>query len=244
MHGGAWFSHFLPGSAWFHDPEIGCLGLWLWMTLTYFGWFDAQFHRTWMPVRLNQIYWCRWWFCHFLFGVLVCWLVIWPVTEFLFLKSQTSLPRITQPWFALVPNWCMSDHDWTSIQGWSLVVSWPVICGLTHFWHLVNCSTSQLAVPHGTTVFIPAPWWRSHAENLYLCTLQRRCVLHCSRTCIHVLQWRPGEILMGAIDHFCVVLHGSYKKSLLWGVPQELFCMAKISYFRATGVIFPRLVLI
>jgi hypothetical protein len=38
-------------------------------------------------------------------------------------------------------------------------------------------------------------------------------------------QWRPGEILTGAtcINHSCGVLHGSYKKSLLCGVPQELF---------------------
>jgi hypothetical protein len=36
-------------------------------------------------------------------------------------------------------------------------------------------------------------------------------------------------------------LNGSYKKSLLWGVPQELFCMVKMRYFRATGMIFPRL---
>jgi hypothetical protein len=56
-------------------------------------------------------------------------------------------------------------------------------------------------------------------------------------------QWKPGEILTGAINHSRGVLHRSYKKSLQWGVPQELFCMAKIKYFRATGVIFPRLAL-
>jgi hypothetical protein len=49
-------------------------------------------------------------------------------------------------------------------------------------------------------------------------------------------QWRrPGEILTGAINHSRGVLHGRYKKSLL-------FCMAKIRYFRATGVIFRRLI--
>jgi hypothetical protein len=46
---------------------------------------------------------------------------------------------------------------------------------------------------------------------------------------------------MGAINHSCGVLHGSYKKSLPCGVPQELFCMAKMRYFRGTGMIFPRL---
>jgi hypothetical protein len=42
------------------------------------------------------------------------------------------------------------------------------------------------------------------------------------------------------------VLHRSYKKITpgLWGVPRELICMAKIRYFRATGVIFPRLALL
>jgi hypothetical protein len=48
-------------------------------------------------------------------------------------------------------------------------------------------------------------------------------------------QWRPGhagEILPGAINHSRGVLHGSYKKSLPCGVPQELFCMAKMRYFR------------
>jgi hypothetical protein len=49
-----------------------------------------------------------------------------------------------------------------------------------------------------------------------------------------------GEISTGVISHSRGVLHGSYKKSLLWGVPRELFCMAKIRYFRATGVIFPK----
>jgi hypothetical protein len=42
---------------------------------------------------------------------------------------------------------------------------------------------------------------------------------------------------MGAINHSSGVLHRSYKKSLPWIVPWELFCMAKIRYFRATGVI-------
>jgi hypothetical protein len=37
---------------------------------------------------------------------------------------------------------------------------------------------------------------------------------------------------------------GSYKKSLPCGVPQELFCMAKMRYFRGTGMIFPRLALL
>jgi hypothetical protein len=39
---------------------------------------------------------------------------------------------------------------------------------------------------------------------------------------------------------------GAIRKSLLWGVPLELFCMAKMSrrYFRATGMIFPRLPLL
>jgi hypothetical protein len=39
------------------------------------------------------------------------------------------------------------------------------------------------------------------------------------------------------------VPHRSYRKSVLWGgIPQELFfCMAKMRYFRATGMIFPRL---
>jgi hypothetical protein len=49
---------------------------------------------------------------------------------------------------------------------------------------------------------------------------------------------------MGAINHSRGVLHGSYKKSLLCGVPQELLCMAKIMYFRGTGMIFPRLALL
>jgi hypothetical protein len=34
----------------------------------------------------------------------------------------------------------------------------------------------------------------------------------------------------------------SYKKSLLCGVPQELFCMVKMRYFRGTGMIFPRFI--
>jgi hypothetical protein len=38
--------------------------------------------------------------------------------------------------------------------------------------------------------------------------------------------------------------HGSNKKSLPCGVPQELFCMAKMRYFRGTGMIFPRLALL
>jgi hypothetical protein len=33
---------------------------------------------------------------------------------------------------------------------------------------------------------------------------------------------------------------GSYKKSLPCSVPQELFCMAKMRYFRGTGMIFPK----
>jgi hypothetical protein len=35
-------------------------------------------------------------------------------------------------------------------------------------------------------------------------------------------------------------------KSLLWGVPQGLYfaCIAKKRYFRATGMIFPRLALL
>jgi hypothetical protein len=37
---------------------------------------------------------------------------------------------------------------------------------------------------------------------------------------------------------------GSYKKSLPCGVPQELFCMAKMMYFKGTGMIFPRLALL
>jgi hypothetical protein len=57
-------------------------------------------------------------------------------------------------------------------------------------------------------------------------------------------QWRPGEIRTGAINHSRGVLHGSYKKSLLWGVPRGLFCMVKMRYFRATGMIFPRLALL
>jgi hypothetical protein len=36
---------------------------------------------------------------------------------------------------------------------------------------------------------------------------------------------------------------GAIKKSLPCGVPQELFCMVKIRYFRGTGMIFPRLAL-
>jgi hypothetical protein len=38
------------------------------------------------------------------------------------------------------------------------------------------------------------------------------------------------------------VLHGSYKKSLPCGVPQELFYMAKMRYLtlRGTGMIFPK----
>jgi hypothetical protein len=38
--------------------------------------------------------------------------------------------------------------------------------------------------------------------------------------------------------------YGSYKKSLPCGVPKELFCMAKMRYFRGTGMIFPRLALL
>jgi hypothetical protein len=52
------------------------------------------------------------------------------------------------------------------------------------------------------------------------------------------MQWMPGEILTGATKHSRGVLHGSYKKSLPCGVPQELFCMAKMRYFRGTGMIF------
>jgi hypothetical protein len=51
------------------------------------------------------------------------------------------------------------------------------------------------------------------------------------------------EILTGAINHSRGVLHGSYKKSLPCGVPQALFCMVKMRYFRGTGMIFPRLAL-
>jgi hypothetical protein len=43
-------------------------------------------------------------------------------------------------------------------------------------------------------------------------------------------QWRQGEILTGAINHSRGVLRGSYKKSLACGVPQKLFCMAKMRY--------------
>jgi hypothetical protein len=50
-----------------------------------------------------------------------------------------------------------------------------------------------------------------------------------------LVQWRPGVILTGAINHSCGVLHGSYKKSLPCSVPQELFCMVKMRYFRGTG---------
>jgi hypothetical protein len=58
-----------------------------------------------------------------------------------------------------------------------------------------------------------------------------------------VVQWRPGEILTGAINHSRGLLHGSYKKSLPCGVQQVLFCMAKMRYFRGTGMIFPRFAL-
>jgi hypothetical protein len=40
------------------------------------------------------------------------------------------------------------------------------------------------------------------------------------------------------------ILHGSYGKSLPscpWGVARGLYCLAKMKYFRATGMIFPRL---
>jgi hypothetical protein len=37
---------------------------------------------------------------------------------------------------------------------------------------------------------------------------------------------------------------GVIKKSLQWGVAQELFCMVKMRYFRGTGMIFPRLALL
>jgi hypothetical protein len=40
------------------------------------------------------------------------------------------------------------------------------------------------------------------------------------------------EILTGAINHSRGVLHGSYKKSLPWGVPREIFCMAKMRFQR------------
>jgi 1-aminocyclopropane-1-carboxylate deaminase/D-cysteine desulfhydrase-like pyridoxal-dependent ACC family enzyme len=46
---------------------------------------------------------------------------------------------------------------------------------------------------------------------------------------------------VGAVNHSRGVLHESYKKSLPCGVPQELFCMVKMRYFRGTGMIFPRL---
>jgi hypothetical protein len=53
---------------------------------------------------------------------------------------------------------------------------------------------------------------------------------------------------MGAINHSRApvgyLLHGSNKKSLPCGVPQELFCMAKMRYFRGTGMIFPSLALL
>jgi hypothetical protein len=37
---------------------------------------------------------------------------------------------------------------------------------------------------------------------------------------------------------------GAINKSLPCGVPQELFCLAKMRYFRGTGMIFPRLALL
>jgi hypothetical protein len=39
-------------------------------------------------------------------------------------------------------------------------------------------------------------------------------------------------------------LHGSYLKITPVGVPQGLFFMAKMKYFRATGMIFLRLALL
>jgi hypothetical protein len=48
------------------------------------------------------------------------------------------------------------------------------------------------------------------------------------------------ELSITSVGYFT----GAIKKSLLCGVPQELFCMVKMRYFRGTGMIFPRLALL
>jgi hypothetical protein len=70
---------------------------------------------------------------------------------------------------------------------------------------------------------------------LAICQITHDHVLLCSWVMMTSTQNMSGEILTGAISHSRLVLHGS------WCVPMGLFCMAQMRYFRATGMIFPRL---
>jgi hypothetical protein len=63
---------------------------------------------------------------------------------------------------------------------------------------------------------------------------------HCHHEVISAFSVWPGEILTGAINHS----RGVLLRSPCGVVPQELFSMAKMRYFRGTGMIFPRLALL
>jgi hypothetical protein len=58
------------------------------------------------------------------------------------------------------------------------------------------------------------------------------------------LPWGTSHVILPVGGTSRGELHGSYKKSLPCGVPQELFCMAKIRYCRGAGMIFPGLALL
>jgi hypothetical protein len=68
------------------------------------------------------------------------------------------------------------------------------------------------------------------------------CTMHMHALCCVRQCHRTGEILMGAINHSRVgYFTGAIKNhSRACGVPQELFCMANMRYFRGTGMIFPK----
>jgi hypothetical protein len=53
--------------------------------------------------------------------------------------------------------------------------------------------------------------------------------MHCTSQVVKISEGQE-KYLMGVQNHSRGVLHGSYEISLPCGVPQELFCMAKIRY--------------